>query len=67
MPGQIALPITVGIQPPHRLRPPTGRFHTPVCAIRPCQATSRGKATFTESNLPARRSAIISCAPHYFS
>src|SRR5262245_16708100 len=44
--------------------PSTGRFHTAVCTIWPCQATSCGKPTFTESKLPTRRSVLTSCVPN---
>src|SRR6266568_2484092 len=44
--------------------PSTGRFHTAVCTVWPCHATSCGMPTFTDSKLPTRRSVIISCAPH---
>src|SRR5215469_13205982 len=44
--------------------PSTGRFHTAVCTVWPCQATSCGKPTLTDSSLPTGRSVITSCAPH---
>jgi hypothetical protein len=57
VPGQIALPITVEVQPPRHHRAPAARFHTAVRIVRPCQGTSCGMPTFTDSKLPARRSA----------
>jgi hypothetical protein len=45
-------------------RPSTGRFHTAVCTVRPCQATSCGRPTFTDSKRPVRRSMITSYAPY---
>src|SRR6266566_1856305 len=38
--------------------PPAGRFHTAVRTVRPPQRTSCGRPTFTDSKLPARRSAV---------
>ena len=36
------------------IRGPSSRcFHTAVRTVRPCQVTSRGRPTFTESKLPA--------------
>jgi hypothetical protein len=43
--------------------PATGFFHTAVRTVRPCQVTSLGKPTFTDSKLPARWSMITSSAP----
>src|SRR5215471_16021987 len=45
--------------------PATGFFHTAVRTVRPCQVTSLGKPTFTDSKLPARRSMITSSAPDH--
>ena len=54
MPGQIALPVAVDIQPPYlaRARQPAS-FQTAVWTVCPCHATSRGSPTFTDSSWPA--------------
>src|SRR4051794_25646250 len=38
--------------------PSTGCFHTPVWTVRPRQATSRGRPTFTDTSRPTDRSSM---------
>ena len=47
---EVPWPVTVDVQPAHHDRPvrPVS-FQMPVCTVLPCQATSRGSPTFTDS------------------
>src|SRR5215467_1537335 len=45
--------------------PATGSFQTAVLTVRPCQLTSFGMPTFTDSKLPAGRSIITTSAPDH--
>jgi len=61
--SQIALPITVDVQPSYQQPALDWRFHTAVRTIWPCQARSCGKLTFTDSNRPTLRSVITCFSP----
>lgn len=49
--GQVSLTVSVDVQPPHRPGPRTGDFQAPVWTVLPCQETSSGIPTLTDSSV----------------
>src|ERR1700683_672215 len=45
--------------------PATGFFHTAVCTVLPCQVTSFGIPTLTDSRAPARFPEVATCSPSH--
>ncbi len=51
VPGQVALPVAVDVEPADHRGPSTGLFQTPVWTVRPRHETSCGIPTLTESRV----------------
>ena len=58
VPGQVALPVALDVELAHPARAVTGSLKTPVKTVFPCQGTSFGMPTFTDTSLPAGSPAV---------
>ena len=64
VPGQVALTVSVQIQPADPAAAGTGSFQIPVCTVRPFHSMSRGSPTFTDSSRamsPLQQSTFAVC------
>ena len=64
----VIAPLCVGQDATHTIRgPATGFFHTAVCTVLPCQVTSCGIPTLTDSRAPARSPEVTTSSPSHAS